>query len=308
LASIPAPRAPWSDTVLDALPDATALLDAQGIITAVNLAWRMFTLDNGGTAEDTGVGTDYLAVCDRAAAHGCEDAAHAAAAVRAVLRGASVAQEVEYACPSPSAGRWFVLRTTPLASARAGALVSHVNTTRRKNAELELEGQASQDPLTGLANRALLRSRLTAALTPGAGPGKRVGILCLDLNGFKPVNDRFGHAAGDEVLLEVSHRLRKVVRPQDTIARSGGDEFAVVLPDITATGLRRVEQQIAQALAAPHLVHGQQWRVGASAGSHLAMIGDDVGDSLQVADERRRAAKRHGASSAPVPLPRPRAS
>ncbi len=248
-ASIPKPRALQSDTVLDALPDATALLDEHGVITAVNLAWRMFTVDNDGTPQSTGVGVDYLAVCDRAADKGCEDAAQAGAAVRAVLHGASVERDLEYACPSPSVGRWFMLRTTPLGHGRSGALISHVNTTRRKTAELELERQASQDPLTGLANRSLLHSRLSAALTQGAGPSKQVGVLCLDLNGFKPINDRFGHAAGDEVLLEVAHRLRTLVWPQDTVARPGGDEFTIVLPGITAAGLRRMEQQVTSALA-----------------------------------------------------------
>jgi diguanylate cyclase (GGDEF)-like protein len=303
-----APRAATLDAVLDALPDATALLDANGSITAVNLAWRMFTIDNGGATERTGVGVNYLAVCDSAASSGCQDAADAAAAIRAVLRGASVERDLEYACPSPAVGRWFMLRTTPLGHGRSGALISHVNTTRRKTAELELETRASHDPLTGLANRALLHRQLNAALAVGAGSSRQVGVLCLDLNGFKPVNDRFGHAAGDEVLLEVAHRLRGLVRPQDTVARAGGDEFTLVLPDITAPGLRRLEQRVTADLARPHVVYGQQLLVTASVGSHLATKGDDSAACLEVADQRMYVLKRRRTGPGPTALPTPRAS
>jgi hypothetical protein len=145
-----------------------------------------------------------------------------------VLRGETVESDLEYACPSPSVGRWFIVRVSSVPADPPGALVTHVNITRRKAAEDDLLHRASSDPLTGLANRTALEQRLRRALTPRAGrtPSPDVGVLCLDLDGFKPVNDTFGHAAGDEVLQVVAHRLLGVVRPQDTVARLGGDEFA----------------------------------------------------------------------------------
>jgi diguanylate cyclase (GGDEF)-like protein len=279
--------------VLDALPDATAVLDATGTIVGVNHTWRMFAIDNGGRPEATGPGINYLQVCTRSAAAGCQDAADVAAGLRAVLAGDTVEAELEYPCPSPAAGRWFLLRITPLAGPTPGAVVSHVNITRRKTAEQTLAHEAAHDPLTGLANRTLFTDRLTAALTPRPGRPARgaVGVLYLDLDGFKPVNDTHGHAAGDEVLLATAHRLRAAIGPQDTAARLGGDEFAVIAPRITATGLTGLATRISNALADPHLIHGHRIAVPASVGSHLATPGDPATDVVHRADQAMYAVK-----------------
>jgi GGDEF domain-containing protein len=149
-----------------------------------------------------------------------------------VLDGETVHSELEYACPSPAASRWFLLRLVPLSGGTGGAVVSHVNITRRKMAEQALVHEAAHDPLTGLANRSLFADQLAAALAPRPDQvtGSQVGLLFLDVDGFKEINDTYGHDAGDEVLLTVAHRLRSNVRPQDTVARLGGDEFAVAAP------------------------------------------------------------------------------
>ena len=215
----------FAAAVLDALPDATAVLDRDGTIVAVNHAWRMFTLDNDGNPKSTGVGVNYLGVCERSTAIGCVDAAKVAVGLRAVLNGETIESELEYPCPSPAAGRWFLLRATHLAGPHPGALVAHVNITRRKAAEQALAHEASHDPLTGLANRTLVTNRLTAALSLRRGRPTQadVGVLFIDLDKFKPVNDVHGHSAGDEVLLTTAHRLQAVARPQDTVGRLGGD-------------------------------------------------------------------------------------
>lgn len=96
--------------VLDAFPDATAVLDSSASIIAVNRAWRMFAIDNGGEEDRTGVGVNYLDLCERSAAAGCQDAHLAAEGLRAVLDGETVQSEIEYPCPSPTANRWFLLR------------------------------------------------------------------------------------------------------------------------------------------------------------------------------------------------------
>jgi diguanylate cyclase (GGDEF)-like protein len=279
-----------ASAVLDALPDATAVLDNSGSIVAVNHSWRMFARDNGGHPAATGVGVNYLDLCTRSAAAGCEDARTAAA----VLDGETVHRELEYPCPSPAAKRWFLLRITPLAGAMPGAVASHVNITRRKMAEQALAHKAAHDPLTGVANRDLFTARLNAALArrPGRPVRGDVGVLYLDLDGFKQVNDTYGHDAGDEVLLTTVHRLCVSVRPQDTVARLGGDEFAVTAPRVTADGLAALAARITAALAEPHLIHGRSVPVPASVGAHLACPGDLAGDALRRADQAMYIVKR----------------
>jgi diguanylate cyclase (GGDEF)-like protein len=287
-------EAGFAVAVLDALPDATAILDRSGTIMAVNRVWRMFTLDNGGSPQATGAGVSYLDVCARAADTGCVDAAEVLAGLRAVLAGETVESDREYPCPSPTVGRWFTSRITPISGPIGGAVVSHVNISRRKMSEQELAHRASHDPLTGLANRLLFTDRLTEALRgrPGRSDTADVGLLYIDLDDFKPVNDTFGHDAGDEVLLTATHRLRSVVRRGDTVARLGGDEFAVCAPRITRGRLARLADQIGVALGEPNHIHGQEVRVGASIGTYLAGPNDSLPEALRLADQAMYAIKR----------------
>jgi diguanylate cyclase (GGDEF)-like protein len=283
----------FATAVLDALPDATAILDRFGRITAVNRVWRMYSLDNGGRPETNGVGVSYLDVCARSARAGCVDAAEVLAGLRAVLAGETIESDHDYPCPSPVGGRWFTTRITPIQSSTGGAVVSHVNISRRKISEDELSHQASHDPLTGLANRLLFTSRLSDALGPNGDHhrGGQVGLLYIDLDNFKPVNDSYGHDAGDEVLITVAHRLRGQVRDLDTAARLGGDEFAVCAPGLAREGLHALAERIRVALAVPHQIHGRQTLVPGSIGAHLASSGDTVADALRLADQAMYAIK-----------------
>lgn len=294
--------------LLDALPDAAAVLDRSGRIVEINHAWRMFALDNGGDLDQAGVGVSYVDVCRRSAAAGCADAAVVLASLEAVLGGTTVESDIttvesdmEYSCPAPLVVRWFVLRITPLAGPCPGALVAHTNVSRRKLAEQEMARMAAHDALTGLANRSQLVERLRTALTPRAQVPD-VGVLYLDLDGFKPVNDTFGHAAGDEVLRTVAGRLSASVRPQDTVARVGGDEFVVVAPRISRAGLDALAARVGAALAVSHLVHGTLVQVGASVGIHLASPAEDALQALGQADaamyEVKRARRPHLAGRA----------
>jgi diguanylate cyclase (GGDEF)-like protein len=280
--------------VLDALPDATAVLDPAGTITAVNQAWLMFALDNGGQPESTGIGVNYFGLCERSAAAGCQDAQRAADALREVLAGDTVHGELEYPCPSPAVNRWFLLRITPLGGDAQGAVTSHVNVTRRKMAEQTLAHGAAHDPLTGLANPSLFADRLNAALTGrrSQAASTQVGLMYLDADGFKQVNDTYGHDAGDEALLTIGHRLRSHVRPQDTVGRLGGDRFAVSAPRISAAGLDGLSGRVSAALSQPHLIHGHLVPVPVSIGIHLAELGESADTALREADRAMYAAKR----------------
>jgi diguanylate cyclase (GGDEF)-like protein len=294
--------------LLDALPDSTAVLDHDGGILAVNRAWRMFAVDNGGQTGATGVGMNYLELCERSAADGCADATAAAAGLRAVLDGSAVHRELEYACPSPAVNRWFLLRITPLAGDKTGALASHSNITRRKLAEQELALRAAADPLTGLANRGLLRTRLSAALAGrrnpdglaalgdladlAAGPADLVvspadlmaastGLLYLDVDKLPVINDSYGQTAADEVLLTIGHRLTSQVRVGDTVSRLGGGQFAVLAPRISGGALDALRCRVAAALEQPHLIHGHLVRIPVRVGTHLAALGDPADGALR---------------------------
>jgi diguanylate cyclase (GGDEF)-like protein/PAS domain S-box-containing protein len=136
----------------------------------------------------------------------------------------------------------------------------------RERASTQLRHAATHDPLTGLANRARFYGDLLVALDD-ADHGPLVGVLYIDLDGFKPINDRLGHGVGDFVLREVGRRLEQVVRAGDLVARLGGDEFAVVCRRVDALdALGEVAARITQSVAEPIEVGGEVVRVGATVG------------------------------------------
>ena len=188
--------------VFESLPDATAVLDTDGQILATNLAWRMFSIDNGGHPDSTDVGVNYLEVCDQSVTAAGHDASQVAIDLRAVLAGTLVEAGLEYRCPAPDKRRWFAVRINRLPGARPGAIVAHRNITNRKIAEETLRPLADiVDPLTGLATRAVLENHLAAVLadknTSGT-PGPAV-IRCR-VDGHHTVTATFGHVAADETL------------------------------------------------------------------------------------------------------------
>ena len=136
----------------------------------------------------------------------------------------------------------------PLDPVPAGWADEISEVTRTYNAQLqELRSQARRDPLTGLGNRLLLQERLERVRQSG----EQGHILLLDLDRFKPVNDTFGHAAGDEVLRTIAQRLLHCVRKHDTVVRLGGDEFAIIAPDTTDTDADMLVTRITHALTQP---------------------------------------------------------
>jgi len=151
---------------------------------------------------------------------------------------------------------------------------------------------ATVDPLTGLPNRATLRARLAAWL----GEGHALSLLLIDLDGFKEVNDTFGHAAGDAVLATVARRMEAVLGDRDDrwIARLGGDEFVAVLAGEHADEGDRVAGAIVEALREPVAVHGLSFTLGASIGLRAAARGDAADDALRDADIALYEAKRQG--------------
>ena len=133
--------------------------------------------------------------------------------------------------------------------------------------ESEARYYAHHDDLTGLPNRRLLRDRLTQAVAQAQRQNKQVVLLLLDLDGFKSLNDRLGHLAGDELLGQVAKRLNDCVRVADTVCRYGGDEFVVMLPEFDGGDTAAaVTQKIRTTLDAPYAIEGEIVSVKASIG------------------------------------------
>lgn len=170
--------------------------------------------------------------------------------------------------------------------------------THRKKAETELLRQATRDPLTGLANRQLFMHVLDDSIERAGSMERLCAVLFVDLDGFKEINDRWDHAAGDEMLKEVARRLRGTVRVSDEVARLGGDEFVVVLTEVREPqDAARVAEKIVGALAEPYRLSAGEGRISASVGiSVYPANATSAEDLVRAADQAMYSAKRAGKS------------
>lgn len=196
-------------------------------------------------------------------------------------------------------GAHVEVRMVPLfdeAGGHDGAICICRDVTLRVRQDEELARLAHTDQLTGLPNRALFSDRLANMLAHGRRTGQRLGLLFIDLDGFKAVNDKAGHTAGDEALRVVAQRLRRVLRENDTLARWGGDEFTVVLDDIQKRqNAEFVAEKLLETMIWPIAVAGQRFRLGASIGIAISPHHGDTPEMLiQAADRAMYQAKAAG--------------
>ncbi len=192
--------------------------------------------------------------------------------------------------------------TLSLLRDEAGVLIGRVlcvqDITDQRKLEEELRLAALYDPLTHLPNRRLLRNRVEQALLRRARRRTGVGALFVDLDGFKRINDTFGHDVGDEVLVTVANRLTQGVRSSDSLARYGGDEYVMLLEDLVdraqATAIGR---RVLAGFAQPVRTTAGDIAVSGSIGIHIAADDDDYDALLKAADRAMYDAKRNGAGS-----------
>jgi diguanylate cyclase (GGDEF)-like protein/PAS domain S-box-containing protein len=158
---------------------------------------------------------------------------------------------------------------------RSARLIGTVlDITMRKRAEAQTEYQANYDELTGLPNRKLLADRLQRSILHAQHAGIQMAVLYVDLDRFKAINDTLGHDVGDQFLKSVAPRLTGAVRETDTVARSGGDEFVVVLPEIVSIGeAGRIAERIVDSFAQPVAIEGRELYSSASVG--ISIYPDD---------------------------------
>jgi diguanylate cyclase (GGDEF)-like protein len=167
---------------------------------------------------------------------------------------------------------------------------------QRKHSEERLAQMAFYDPLTGLANRSKFEEAAEQAVARARRRNTRLACMFIDLDGFKGVNDRLGHEAGDLLLQDVAARMRQVFRDYDTIARLGGDEFAILLTDIDNYGdVAHIAARLCDALSEPIAVEHHELQVTASVGiSVYPDAAESVSDLIRCADEAMYDSKRAG--------------
>lgn len=206
--------------------------------------------------------------------------------IRATLKGEKVTAELPVEVAGAGQAYWLV-NTVPVsrASGAKGAYVLARDITAQKRAELQMIRMAYRDALTGLANRAFFHERLKNVVRQSRLSGHKFAVLYLDLDGFKVVNDSLGHECGDLLLTLVSERLTACVRPSDTVARIGGDEFTVLLENIPSRQhAEAVAERLVRELKRPFVIHGKPVVVSASVGVAFSGDGETAADMLRYAD------------------------
>ncbi|MCW2665670.1 MAG: hypothetical protein JWN57_632 [Frankiales bacterium] len=163
-------------------------------------------------------------------------------------------------------------------------IVQVVDLTARRALEQELRAAAAEDPLTGLANRRALGEQLGRAQRRQARDGSAVGLLYVDLDDFKAVNDTYGHDVGDRVLVETGRRLREVMRSDDTVCRMGGDEFVVLCAAVEGPWVMEGLEARLTSMPVTVMVDGRPVTVRASTGSVVVAPGEDLDGALRRAD------------------------
>ena len=244
--------------VLDGLGFAVLVVERSGAITMFNE--RFVTLLGSG---GRGVQLDFRAVVEELRRL-VSDPDSLGRALLEALREPERAGELELALRDGGALAVSVARLQDDPDARVVCLR---DATGELQARRELEHRAMHDALTGLPNRELLLDRLSVALARRTRAGTSVGVLFIDLDGFKAINDEHGHAVGDQLLVAVAQRLTREVRDGDTVARFGGDEFVVLCEDLGSDQLAApLARRLADAIAQPLTAGGALLAVRASIG------------------------------------------
>ncbi|MHB1207131.1 MAG: diguanylate cyclase domain-containing protein [Rhodospirillaceae bacterium] len=273
--------------VFDHSPEGLIVADAKGRVTKMNPAYQRI------------VGTEAAEVIGKQMVDVLFFGANTSAGVLEALAGKDNAQWEQW-CKTKTGRRYAARISVTAVRDNDGNLQQYVgiiaDITQRKLDEEKIIYQANYDQLTGLPNRTLFMDRLTRRVLEGRRAKTSVGLMFIDLDGFKAINDTLGHDAGDILLKSTARRLEKCVREADTVARLGGDEFTVIMPlidHLEAAGI--VAGRIIKALTEPFDLNGREGRVSASIGiSLLPSQADSASQLLHNADVAMYHAKHLG--------------
>jgi diguanylate cyclase (GGDEF)-like protein len=259
-----------------------AVVDPVGAIAHCNRKWEETA--RIGMLSPKQPGWNYIAECEAAIQRSCSEAAKILGGLRAVLKGDLPSFVDTYACPFNGLHHWFqVLISAFEFDGKRHAILMHVDVSALQ-----------RDPLTGLPNRAMFDAQLDLALSSARGIGSRTGVVILDMNRLKLVNDMHGHRIGDEALIALAAELKTMAGPDCVAARIGGDEFGVVLPaNCDALSARRMRAHFGSGITCSISAACNPISISASVG--IALYPDDgttASELLASADKSMYAQKR----------------
>jgi diguanylate cyclase (GGDEF)-like protein len=295
-------RAQFQRDIVDSVNNPMVVLDRDGSIIEANPAWLALRAGLRGADDrgDSGAGdaddgsTSYLTLLWPSVRAGEQSLSDE---IDQVLSGRVDAVEVDVPIEQGARRRWFTVRATPLRGSHGGAVVVHTDITERKRSHDELEFKASRDNLTGLLNRLALEAEVDNALLRARADGTMVAALFIDLDGFKAVNDTYGHATGDDLLREVASRIGRAVRANDHVARLGGDEFVVLIAPLADPEVAEATaERILRVLRDPLEIGDQRIDLAASIGVAIvdAPLSGTSENLLERADHAMYEAKQSG--------------
>ena len=283
---------PETSDLLESLPSNAAILDAAGLVVAANTSCLALLREIDSQAT---LGHAFADVCGKILT------APIAAAMREGLASVLAARipryEMDLPCGSSHSPTWRALCVTPLRGRIRGALVILGDISRQKQLEEHILHDAFHDTLTGLFNRALFINRLDQSIKRlKRNAASLYAVLYLDMDRFKLVNKTFGHVTGDRLLMVIANRLQKQLRDLDTLARFGGDEFAILLEDVAGLeDASAVAENVLRQLAAPFRLKKQEIFVTCSIGVVLGSLAYEHPDQvLRDADNAMYSSKEHG--------------
>lgn len=279
----------------EAIPHDVALLGPGGRLERVNQRWLRSGAD---PLVDLQPGQDFISHLATLAEPVVAIAEHIAEGVQRVIDGRSPRFELQYQIAGPDGARWFLLAAG--ARSDGGAVLTHTDTTVHHRVQDVLTEMAFHDGLTGLPNRILVVDRLRMALTRSRRNRTSPAIIFIDLDGFKSVNDTYGHSTGDLVLKEVADRLSSVVREGDTCGRWGGDEFVLLIDLSDPSPINGLIVRTQAAFAEPLRVDGHSIAIRLSMGVVVSQPGDSVDDLVRRADRAMYEAKRSPATEVSI--------
>jgi diguanylate cyclase (GGDEF)-like protein len=262
------------DAALNNMVQGLAMFDAEERLVICNERYvEMYGL----SPEQAKPGTSVQSIIEHRIARGEFPGKTAEEHIRAMRKRLGDNKTADY-MTQLSDGRHIAVTVQPMAS--GGTVTTHHDITVQRRSEAKIEHMALHDTLTGLPNRVLLNERLEQALAH-VKRGEIVAVHLLDLDNFKTVNDTLGHAAGDKLLKQVAERLRALVRETDTIARMGGDEFAIVQGEIVQPGdATALAYRAIEAVSKPYSIDGREMVIGTSVGIAVGPTDGATADQL----------------------------